>query len=488
MYIERIDIWILITSVFLSAVYLFAGVICYFLPEEMKNYSVPYSFFAFIGSWFTFWHALHDSGLISHIPELKGILVFAGGFIGPALFLFSYAINNPSKKSSPRRYFLFLFGIFGVLFYFSTLRDKNYAVQMYDLYNAGKIFSLGLIYNLVLLEIFIFILMSVSICIRTLVSKNAGGEAKINSLYCMFIILCTVAAISLSVAIRAIWGESRLAHLAPVSSILGLSLFFLLQRRIRVYVDRSKQIRQRNRIIESELDIARQLQMKVLPDKVSINSNLHVHAVFIPMDKVGGDMYGCFDRDVLTDFFVADVSGHGIPGAFLALSTKLSLDSIIRGEKPVSLILKELNSSILKYTVKSNYVTMFYCSIDRAGTVMRFCSAGHIPCFLMRKNGNTLIQLKPKGRALGMFDGTVYEEQEIRLEKGDRILLYTDGIIECMDAGGGLYGIERFARFIEANFLLGPEEFAKKLIYDLVEFSGTRNFEDDLTLYVIDRI
>lgn len=245
------------------------------------------------------------------------------------------------------------------------------------------------------------------------------------------------------------------------------------------------EIARRNREIEEDLEVARQLQLRLLPEQMRDISGYRYHAVYIPMDKVGGDFYDFSRREQFLDLFIADVSGHGLPGAFLAMMTKMALESIT-ARTSTNKVLYLLNDVICRSTVHSNYVSSFLCTIDTHTNTMRYGNAGHPPPFLYRRKTGKLLELKAKGLPLGWFKDIKLEEKELELQSGDRLILFTDGITECTNHTGELFGDDRFCRFIRDGRNLSPEDFSSALIDRLKKFSQSDTFDDDLTMVIFD--
>jgi len=244
-------------------------------------------------------------------------------------------------------------------------------------------------------------------------------------------------------------------------------------------------IAERNREIEEELETARLLQRRLLPGGDLDAPGCRFGAAYIPMDKVGGDFYDHATADGSIRLFIADVSGHGLPGAFLATVTKVALDGIT--ERPAaSGVLLKLNDSIIRATVNNNYVTAFYCIIDPGMRSLRYCSAGHLPQFLFRSRTGECLPMKTPGMPLGWFGGLSLQEGSMDLEPGDRLVLYTDGIVECTGPGGEMYGEERLISFITGHGDDDPKSFLDGLIAEITAFAGSATFHDDITCLVLD--
>jgi serine phosphatase RsbU (regulator of sigma subunit) len=279
-------------------------------------------------------------------------------------------------------------------------------------------------------------------------------------------------------------GYDRLALIMIFLGILGIS-FSILRHRAWTIESLLDIIARRNREIEEELETARLLQRRLLPGGALVAPGCRFGAVYIPMDKVGGDFYDHTWTDGSIRLFIADVSGHGLPGAFLATVTKVALDGITERPAAAGVLLK-LNDSICRATVRNNYVTAFYCIIDQEMRRVRYCSAGHLPQFLHRKRTGECLPMKTPGMPLGWFGDIRLVEGSMDLEPGDRLVLYTDGIVECVNPKGEMFGEERFISFISGNGHIPPQDFLDALIGEIKAFTGGAVFYDDITCMVLD--
>jgi len=224
--------------------------------------------------------------------------------------------------------------------------------------------------------------------------------------------------------------------------------------------------------------------MSTLQKKLNV-SGYDFNAVYIPMDKVGGDFYDYFKNENSIDLFIADVSGHGLSGAFISMITKMALENI-DDRSSAGRVHALLNDVILKSTINGNYVTSFFCKVDMSSNKLSFSNAGHFPPLVYRKAENKTFELNAKGTPLGCFEKINYGEDEIQLFPEDRLILYTDGITESMNPEKEMFGDERFRDFIEDNTELKPELFSQRLLEDLKNFTKSDSFDDDLTLVVFD--
>jgi len=241
----------------------------------------------------------------------------------------------------------------------------------------------------------------------------------------------------------------------------------------------------RNNEIEEELKIARLIQHRLLPQNIPDISGYKFHPTYIPMDAVGGDFYDFKTDGNFIEIFITDVSGHGLVSAFISMIAKTALDSIYI-KNSCTYVMYQLNDILCNSTVNWNYMTSFFCLVDKESNIMRYANAGHIYPIVYRKNTDAFFELKAKGKPLGWFTDLVLVEERFQLNQGDRVLFYTDGITECMNADNQLYEEERFKDFIRKNSGMEPDLFSGKLIDELKTFCNNEKFCDDLCLLVFD--
>ena len=139
---------------------------------------------------------------------------------------------------------------------------------------------------------------------------------------------------------------------------------------------------------------------------------------------------------------------------------------------------------------KGQFVTATYAHVDAAAHLVRYTNAGHPPPFLWRSAARQAVELNGGGALMGFDPNVAYSTGEARIESGDRLVLYTDGLIEAADGAGEFFGLEGLKAFLEAHEALRAGEFADALLAHLRERSGRRReeraFEDDVTLAVVD--
>jgi serine phosphatase RsbU (regulator of sigma subunit) len=180
--------------------------------------------------------------------------------------------------------------------------------------------------------------------------------------------------------------------------------------------------------------------------------------------------------------------GHGVPAALVASMVKVAVSSQRGHSGEPARVIGELNT-ILCHEVREQYVTAVYLYLDAVNGTGRYSAAGHPPPLLWRRGRQALEKLEETGLLLGVRPNEPYSESEFSFEIGDRLLLYTDGLLEAENAGGQSFGEAALPTFIQEKQGLGAEQFADLLLNEVLGWSrdGTQpRQEDDITMLVID--
>ncbi len=238
-----------------------------------------------------------------------------------------------------------------------------------------------------------------------------------------------------------------------------------------------------------QLNVAREIQLSLLPKYPVLLPDLEVAGVCIAATQVGGDYYDIVPHGDYIDLVVADVSGHSVGAALIMAEMRSTLKAELRRVDPktqgVGDLLAVLNELLMPDLDGAEmFITMFYMRYQRSSRVLRYASAGHNPALLLRQDEENCQQLNADGLIMGVKSQVVFEEKSLILNPGDRLLVYTDGAVETQDAQGGFYGTES----LEAAFLRlrdrHPEATLENLLDSLREFGGDARFNDDVTMAV----
>jgi serine phosphatase RsbU (regulator of sigma subunit) len=240
--------------------------------------------------------------------------------------------------------------------------------------------------------------------------------------------------------------------------------------------------------LEKELDVAREIQRRILPSKNPDFENLKISSVFIPAFEVGGDYYDFFEIDeTKLGFIIADVSGKGISAAFIMAEVKGIFESLSKTiERPKDILIKA--NEILQRTLdRKNFVSAAYGLIDLKKETVSISRAGHCPILLVRNN--IVENLRPNGIGLGLNFGSQFvdslEEIELKLRGNDIIVLYTDGITEAKNKELEDFGSIQFEQILINNSNKNADEISNKVIREVTLFSQSKPQHDDITLVIL---
>jgi sigma-B regulation protein RsbU (phosphoserine phosphatase) len=241
--------------------------------------------------------------------------------------------------------------------------------------------------------------------------------------------------------------------------------------------------------INSELEMARKIQLAILPHATPKIMGLEIAARFVPMGSVAGDFYDFLVVDEKhVGILIADATGHGLPAALIASMLQMALAAQFAQASQPARVLAGLNQALCgKFT--THFVTAAYIFLDMELGAMKYAGAGHPPLLLWRASTGKTAELEENGMVLGLFGDATYDEIEVTMEPGDRVVLYTDGILEASNSSQELYGADRFKRFLELNCSVGANELSDVMLDELCEWSGRaegRGQEDDITLLTVD--
>lgn len=238
-----------------------------------------------------------------------------------------------------------------------------------------------------------------------------------------------------------------------------------------------------------ELQIARYIQQGLLSSKLPLNNAIDIYATNIPCRSVGGDFYNFIEYDELNmGTVIGDVSGKGIPAALLMTMTNNIFSEFGKTIRSPETILKQANESLQNYLKKSPlfYVTAFYGVINFEKNILKYCKAGHNPPLFYRTKTDTIEFLDSEGAYLGTFDDCGFIEKNMILEKGDKLILYTDGITEARNHKGKMFRKERLGDLIKNNSNLSAKNLTKLILRTIEDYTGKQEFSDDLTIVIFD--
>lgn len=242
--------------------------------------------------------------------------------------------------------------------------------------------------------------------------------------------------------------------------------------------------------IERELNIAKEIQEKLLPERIPAIPGLDIHSFYNSAKEVGGDYYDFIVIDQAhLGIIVADVAGKGIPGAMvMTMARSLVRLASVRNVSPGDTF-KKVNRILAKDIRRGMFVTSAYMVLNVKTRTLKVASAGHNPVVLYRAKTGQNELLKPKGIALGFDKGTIFDnniqETEVQLEPGDRLVTYTDGVNEAMNNESEEFGDDRFYNLVKDHARKSSKEFVEALVRELDAHRGDAEQSDDITIVTL---
>jgi sigma-B regulation protein RsbU (phosphoserine phosphatase) len=241
--------------------------------------------------------------------------------------------------------------------------------------------------------------------------------------------------------------------------------------------------------IQKELEIAEQIQASILPRDVPHTTGVEIAARYLPMSAVAGDFYDflTFERNHL-GILIADVTGHGVPAALIASMLKVAFAGQSAHASDPAGVLSGLNQALCG-KFEDHFVTAAYLYADLDAKIIRYAGAGHPPLLFSNRANGEARSIEQNGLFLGMFPEAAYSSIEIPLQRGDRYVLYTDGLPESKNAMGEEFGLSRCLKVLDSYPRLGAAAVADQLLSKISSWTAqgsVRLQEDDMTLIVVD--
>lgn len=244
-------------------------------------------------------------------------------------------------------------------------------------------------------------------------------------------------------------------------------------------------------ITDRELEIAHDIQSVLIPSSVKDPLGYQIGLYYQSARQVGGDYMDIFPVDSHKLVCVmADVSGKGIPGLVVTGMLKILVHELVKIETDPNWILRQINTAIAKHMRKNMFVTMFIAFLDTEREDIVFSSAGHNPTLLYHRETNSCEFIRLHGSLMGFFSDKYFSrklsDMRIRLDPGDFILQYTDGLTESTDSNGEMFGFERIFDSCKRNGSAGPRAIIDLLVKDEAAFRGeAQPCNDDLSLLAV---
>ena len=274
--------------------------------------------------------------------------------------------------------------------------------------------------------------------------------------------------------------------------------FANMQQSLTQYIEQLKATTAQQAAIESELTIARDIQLSLVPTVFPERNDIDLYASMTPAKAVGGDLYDFFFTSDKLYFCIGDVSGKGVPAALFMTQAMSLFRAYSKDEDMPNRIVSRMNRDLSENNETCMFVTFFVGILDLTSGLLRYCNAGHLPPIILRSKGEKESRSKGDEGAqllpinpcypVGLYADTAYLPQEVFIEPQSTILFYTDGLNEAMDADNNEFGDDRILDevngAIEAGQLV-PKDLIDRMTQAVYAFVGDAEQSDDLTMLSI---
>jgi sigma-B regulation protein RsbU (phosphoserine phosphatase) len=283
-------------------------------------------------------------------------------------------------------------------------------------------------------------------------------------------------------AVRAL----RLLRLLRVLKLQTHILENTVAERTRELADKNAALKQAHAQLVTELDVARALQIAILPATFPVKPGCDGAARMIPAASMGGDFYDFIELpDGRIGLVMADVSGKGVPAAFFMAVARTNLRDLALRYVDPGACLAQTNEVLCTQNPMDLFVTVFYGVFDPLTGVLSYANGGHSTPYLRRADGSVEVLGGAVGLVLGVMPAVVYPEHILQLQPGDRLVLYTDGVTEAFNPADEPYGSERLIAEVKAHGDIAAAALIERICGSVTLFAGTASQSDDITLTVL---
>jgi len=241
--------------------------------------------------------------------------------------------------------------------------------------------------------------------------------------------------------------------------------------------------------IRREIDIAGNIQKRILPQKFPERADMDLFARTAPAKDIGGDFYDFFEVGPnKMALVVADVSGKGVPAAFFMAVARTLIRATATIEKEPGRCLERVNSLLFRHDIPGMFVSVFFGILDTVGWTMTYANGGHLPPYLIPGGGGQIVALGGgDGVVLGVQEGIPYEQESIVIEPGATLFFYTDGLTEAFDVNRNQFSDERLMEYLIDNRSLSAHALTDNVFAFVNLFTGDAPQSDDITSLAIKR-
>jgi sigma-B regulation protein RsbU (phosphoserine phosphatase) len=278
----------------------------------------------------------------------------------------------------------------------------------------------------------------------------------------------------------------RLLRLLRVLKLQTHVLESSVAARTRELAEKNVLLEQAQAQIKAELEVARALQIAILPATFPLRAGCDSAARMLPATTMGGDFYDFIELPHgQIGLVMADVSGKGVPAAFFMAVARTSLRGVAPEHATPGACLAQANAVLCSQNPLDLFVTVFYCMLDPVSGALRYANGGHNPPYLRRADGSVEPLSGAGGLVLGAMPDVEFPEHVVQLGVGDRLVLYTDGVTEAFNAADEAYGTQRLIAEIQAHGIGTAAGLVERICHSVTAFAGAAPQSDDITLIVL---
>ena len=288
-------------------------------------------------------------------------------------------------------------------------------------------------------------------------------------------------------------GKNELSILADTYNVMATeiknyteNLEELVSKRTIELNRANKSLKHTNMMMKKDLKMAQKIQEAIIPKVFPKDKLLNLCGLYVPMDELGGDFYDVFKiSDNKIVILIVDVCGHGVPAALITTMAKVSFVNFSKDNRTPAEITSLVNDELCRVIgEKDTYLTAFYCILDTEEKSITYTNAGHPEMYIL-KHDNEIIKLKLNSPIVGMMGNLKFSNDTYKLlETGDKIVFYTDGVIETRNKKMELYGEKRFKKLLLSIKNESPKKIIDTIKNELDNYKKDHITEDDITILI----
>jgi phosphoserine phosphatase RsbU/P len=263
--------------------------------------------------------------------------------------------------------------------------------------------------------------------------------------------------------------------------------FYDMRDSLKEYIRNLKETTAAKERLEGELKTARRIQADMLPSPTAGggSSGYELSAALVPARAVGGDLFDHFEQNRHVFFLVGDVSGKGVAAALFMARAKTLFDAATATERNPGVVLAAINRSLCRQNETGMYVTAVCGVLDLDASTVTFATAGHEPPVLVRRDGHSASVATEGGGVLGLMEIGDYPVTGLTLDKGDALVMFTDGVSEAQDRDGGFFGTERLLD-VTTRYAAGTASaMTAGVLHEVNAFAAAAPQSDDITILTL---